>query len=93
MPEDPRERIRWAEQAAELRKKLIEIGLAPPDRNDDEPFDADRTRLNGVLRYGIIPSGSPLWRRIKKVAYNAIAEGLNTLFLILLLAGARWLGC
>jgi hypothetical protein len=30
-------------------------------------------------------------RRLKRIANNAIAEGVNTLFFILLLAGARWL--
>ncbi len=29
--------------------------------------------------------------RVKRIAFNAIAEGVNTLFFILLLAGARWL--
>jgi hypothetical protein len=30
-------------------------------------------------------------RRLRKIADNAIAEGVNTVFFILLLAGARWL--
>jgi hypothetical protein len=34
---------------------------------------------------------SPFERRFKKILYNALAEGANTLFFILLLAGARWL--
>ena len=94
MPNDPREKIRWAEQAAELRNKLLEVGLIPPYKNEDESFDAYHRRLDGLSQFetvSFVRPPSPFWRRVTKIAYNAIAEGVNTLFLILLLAGARWL--
>jgi len=50
---------------------------------DDEKLDTPRIPKSSVP--------SAFRRRLKKIFDNAIAEGVNTFFFILLLAAARWL--
>jgi hypothetical protein len=63
-----------------------------PAPTEDKKFTlAEVWQLSKDILVHMFTAQSPFRRRLGKIVKNAVAEGLNLLFFIFLLAGARWL--
>ena len=103
-PFDP-ESAFWVNAINKEVEQLHAFGVPIPPKNDDETTMEYFLRLVQLLveqstgprvsrkSEALSPVGksSEFRRRLQKIVFNAVAEGVNTLFFILLLAGVRWM--
>jgi|GEM_PF-6274787 len=98
MPNDPEDTVNLdallEERLLRLSQTLQRRGIPIPDSDASESLWDYERRLHRLLEP--IPkqaptSSSPFRERLRKIAKNAVAEGVNTFFFIGLLAGGRFL--